>query len=120
MGLTLTEWKSSGGRTPHGVRGLKSLSGLGTVDGAKSHPTRGAWIEISHDRGETEVYQSHPTRGAWIEIGLRPWCPASTGSRTPHGVRGLKWVARVRQLPRPESHPTRGAWIEIFGSPGPR
>ena len=34
-----------------------------------SHPSRGAWIEIS---GRTDIAwcsrQSHPSRGAWIEI----------------------------------------------------
>ena len=35
----------------------------------KSHPPRGAWIEIclSHQRREA-IPASHPTRGAWIEI----------------------------------------------------
>ena len=33
--------------------------------------------------------------------------------RTPHGVRGLKYVAVVGELGRVESHPSRGAWIEM-------
>ena len=36
------------------------------------------------------------------------------GSRTPHGVRGLKFVFQRRDLQLPVSHPTRGAWIEIL------
>ena len=36
---------------------------------AESHPTRGAWIEISDDPAQLESFSmSHPTRGAWIEI----------------------------------------------------
>ena len=35
------------------------------------------------------------------------------GSRTPHGVRGLKsWLPSLLNGRR-ASHPTRGAWIEI-------
>ena len=39
------------------------------IDTAKSHPARGAWIEIANfaclrQRGRT----SHPARGAWIEM----------------------------------------------------
>ena len=34
------------GRTPHGVRGLKSFGGGQLKKIYKSHPTRGAWIEI--------------------------------------------------------------------------
>ena len=35
----------------------------------KSHPTRGAWIEILHlQQTVRNDAGSHPTRGAWIEI----------------------------------------------------
>ena len=33
--------------------------------------------------------------------------------RTPHGVRGLKFVAVQDMAALDVSHPTRGAWIEI-------
>ena len=33
-------------RTPHGVRGLKSLRMVVDTRTSLSHPTRGAWIEI--------------------------------------------------------------------------
>ena len=34
-----------------------------------SHPSRGAWIEITWDYWTLNVlYRSHPSRGAWIEI----------------------------------------------------
>ena len=81
---------------------------------------------------------SHPSRGAWIEI-LEPWRRrTSLTSRTPHGVRGLKYKINaekkvvsgrtphgVRGLKYYKivglqeavtlSHPSRGAWIEIQG-----
>ena len=34
----------------------------------KSHPARGAWIEIHEEALEWGVKTSHPARGAWIEI----------------------------------------------------
>ena len=34
-------------RTPRGVRGLKSLPRGDRLDDRQSHPSRGAWIEIS-------------------------------------------------------------------------
>ena len=36
---------------------------------------------------------SHPSRGAWIEMPLSPLSPLGMPSRTPHGVRGLKFGA---------------------------
>ena len=35
---------------------------------SSSHPTRGAWIEMSSLRLGVTLGWSHPTRGAWIEI----------------------------------------------------
>ena len=37
-----------------------------------------------------EVKRSHPVRGAWIEIGYINVCGHSDSRRTPSGVRGLK------------------------------
>ena len=35
----------------------------------RSHPSRGAWIEIvAHDFIASISMPSHPSRGAWIEI----------------------------------------------------
>ena len=34
------------GRTPHGVRGLKYRIADGRAVGRRSHPSRGAWIEM--------------------------------------------------------------------------
>ena len=57
------------GRTPSGVRGLKFGSVVGdVVDVIKSHPVRGAWIEILYARIRRFSFSSHPVRGAWIEI----------------------------------------------------
>ncbi len=59
------------------------------------------------------LYPSHPSRGAWIEISaLRIGARAFQG-RTPRGVRGLKsqWPDGMPVVPL--SHPSRGAWIEI-------
>ena len=39
-------WNLISGRTPHGVRGLKSLTKRKSVVPEKSHPSRGAWIEM--------------------------------------------------------------------------
>ena len=36
--------------------------------------------------------RSHPTRGAWIEIILPRASTEKASRRTPHGVRGLKWL----------------------------
>ena len=60
----------------------------------RSHPTRGAWIEIFLRFGfSPSLILSHPTRGAWIEIARHgQFCAAA-------------W-----------SHPARGAWIEIAHS----
>ena len=34
----------------------------------RSHPVRGAWIEIWYYNVKKEIDKSHPVRGAWIEI----------------------------------------------------
>ena len=62
------------------------------IDQAVSHPARGAWIEI---RLSVLAFGmpilSHPARGAWIEIIARVMNIMGTASRTPQGVRGLKF-----------------------------
>ena len=55
-------------RTPQGVRGLKYIGFFPHLQRRKSHPARGAWIEIS---GKLPL-SPYPVR------------------RTPQGVRGLK------------------------------
>ena len=101
-----------------------------------SHPSRGAWIEIIiRKHFPTRCISSHPSRGAWIEIIWKWAVYVQWASRTPHGVRGLKWQGEVRHQDRRRrtphgvrglkllyvalcaakmvSHPSRGAWIEI-------
>ena len=101
-----------------------------------SLPSRGAWIEIQAIvGGHCEECGSLPSRGAWIEISSKPAYSISLPRRSPHGERGLKFLAvpmqslRLRRSPHGErglkyvgggtlcqsgpSLPSRGAWIEI-------
>ena len=55
-------------RTPHGVRGLKSVERRYYGRVRPSHPSRGAWIEIATRYDTHAVRVSHPSRGAWIEM----------------------------------------------------
>ena len=80
------------GRTPQGVRGLKYVVRRRKLHPHKSHPARGAWIEIIM-----------PT------VGYRRLC-----RRTPQGVRGLKSACALPLALVWPSHPARGAWIEIY------
>ena len=82
-------------RTPQGVRGLK-------------------WdiVEIMHS-----LYRSHPARGAWIEIIPTEEMADPDAGRTPQGVRGLKLAYGQDRYRHLLSHPARGAWIEM---PSPR
>ena len=96
-------WEPTRRRTPHGVRGLKSVKihpALGMAQSRTPHGVRGlkfptvALVAL----GDT----SHPSRGAWIEIRPSSRTPSTSRGRTPHGVRGLKlkkpppiWMACV-------------------------
>ena len=80
-----------------------------------SHPTMGAWIEIilkniAYVAGEG----SHPTMGAWIEILDTLSQNGVMHSRTPRWVRGLKSVCMHTCYTCRTSHPTMAAWIEIY------
>ena len=101
-------------RTPHGVRGLKSPGPprCGVAPARRTpHGVRGL-KSLMPEKTET-VLTSHPTRGAWIEITSMPVGTSGVSGRTPHGVRGLKLLWSVRVPTTKRSHPTRGAWIEI-------
>ena len=78
-----------------------------------SHPARGAWIEMPWRFACSSTRSSRTPHGV---RGLK-YDPASAGrvhsGRTPHGVRGLKYVAPGIQDDQQASHPARGAWIEI-------
>ena len=104
-------------RTPHGVRGLKYAGKKAIKIAPESHPSRGAWIEIFADILAHQMPAgSHPSRGAWIEIGRMTAKDEQAVSRTPHGVRGLKFRFFVLLVMYRASHPSRGAWIEMIGS----
>ena len=80
----------------------------------ESHPARGAWIEISSAMDDIQgELKSHPARGAWIEIIALLSYSSAAKSRTPQGVRGLKWRSLDQLNVILKSHPARGAWIEI-------
>ena len=57
--------------------------------------------------------QSHPAWGAWIEILTAIFWSHIYSRRTPHGVRGLKFVYLYLFCILLLSHPAWGAWIEI-------
>ena len=102
------------GRTPQGVRGLKSDffhphrgNGRRTPQGV-----RGLKYQILRAMGD--IAQSHPARGAWIEIPYARRAKNTGACRTPQGVRGLKSQQPAALPGRAASHPARGAWIEIL------
>ena len=82
----------------------------------KSHPARGAWIEIVLEPVVSNSAKSHPARGAWIEITKYGIQNKLEIGRTPQGVRGLKYAAAAPGQCQFRSHPARGAWIEILAS----
>ena len=101
-------------RTPRGVRGLKSFE-LGNLDHtSKSHPSRGAWIEISAIPPSAGLGGGRTPRGVrGLKFRLSVSRAAMSPRRTPRGVRGLKLLMGRGPLMRKWSHPSRGAWIEI-------
>ena len=78
-------------RTPRWVRGLKSVS-MNDFD---------------------ILFWSHPTMGAWIEISAWTLEDLVRIRRTPRWVRGLKSNKYIPTILAVMSHPTMGAWIEI-------
>ena len=52
-----------GGRAPHGARGLKSCKLVGIIQGWKSRPAWGAWIEIKSTRHNKQYYRVAPRMG---------------------------------------------------------
>ena len=58
--------------------------------------------------------KSLPARGAWIEIVCFCGDAFYLGCRSPHGERGLKFLAGWGQIGNLSSLPARGAWIEIL------
>ena len=78
------------GRTPRGVRGLKFYDGMEVITSSGRTPrgVRG----LKSDRGGRGAgpERSHPSRGAWIEICVLHLFRRPIPGRTPRGVRGLK------------------------------
>ena len=64
-----------------------------------SLPARGAWIEIGYQGVIYIRIPSLPARGAWIEIVIRFRQRYATNRRSPHGERGLKFLAFVPGSP---------------------
>ena len=54
------------GPTPHGVGGLKFPSCFVVQDAAKSHPSRGGWIEIAIDKAIIDTVLVPPLTG-WVD-----------------------------------------------------
>ena len=104
----------NGGRTPHGVRGLKSQQfsgGRRTGDGRTPHGVRGLKCFL-HDPGAKRRYCRTPHGVRGLKLAYVVLIPHHLG-RTPHGVRGLKYRLRRLHVAQTQSHPSRGAWIEI-------
>ena len=79
----------------------------------RSHPSRGAWIEIcaaAHGATWPASRTPHGVRGLKFVL---VYTLMAEISRTPHGVRGLKFADVNVTLVDAKSHPSRGAWIEI-------
>ena len=88
--------KTNSRRTPQGVRGLKCLCLEGGWRNALSHPARGAWIEMARCPPQVaKSFSSHPARGAWIEMFYPSARTCFLCSRTPQGVRGLKYLTII-------------------------
>ena len=43
------------------------------------------------------IFRSHPSRGAWIEMSATHGDGKPIVSRTPHGVRGLKYLSGLAE-----------------------
>ena len=100
-------------RTPRWVRGLKSIESIEENIPLESHPTMGAWIEISIKRIYRHCSSCRTPR--WVR-GLKflpTFCWPRQQGRTPRWVRGLKSRSSIKIYQKLKSHPTMGAWIEI-------
>ena len=80
-------------RTPQGVRGLKFAGPHKQAKFSRRTPQGGRGLKCpGRCTGFRYAARSHPARGAWIEISFLPaYCRAGAEARrTPQGVRGLK------------------------------
>ena len=85
--------------------------------GARSHPSRGGWIEIPFKPINRDLGIGPTPHG----VGGLKYTSGSpeifSGGPTPHGVGGLKSLYILYTQELVKSHPSRGGWIEI-GSNG--
>jgi len=61
----------------------------------KSLPSQGAWIEMALCGKWLTPIWSLPSQGAWIEISSGSGCGSSSGCRSLHRERGLKYKKRL-------------------------
>ena len=47
---------------------MKYLFAIYGLNLKRSHPVRGAWVEISSPEELGRFWASHPVRGAWVEM----------------------------------------------------
>ena len=104
-----------GGRSPCGERGLKFPREVVRLQGQRSLPVRGAWIEMPPCGRRCAAPKSRSPCG---ERGLKcliTQCPFDRFfCRSPCGERGLKSTCNTDKKERLiTSLPVRGAWIEI-------
>ena len=95
------------------MRGLKSGETAPDYHAVTSHPSRGAWIEMDFPATQLASGQGRTPHGVRGLKFLSAKYDGGAHGRTPHGVRGLKWQIVQRGRVRAASHPSRGAWIEI-------
>ena len=68
----------------------------------QSQPTRAAWIEIEKELKAVQAeLASQPTRAAWIEIDNITTKTTPDISRSPLGLRGLKYNADLQSIAQP-------------------
>ena len=80
-----------------------------------SHPVRGAWIEMLITAVFIKNIQSRTPSGVrGLKFLPSRHSTSSAVGRTPSGVRGLKCDLENLQNLERKSHPVRGAWIEII------
>ena len=79
------------GRTPSGVRGLKSICHILDMIFLCRTPSGVRGLKsLEMDMHDSTLELSHPVRGAWIEMDFKSTGDPQALSRTPSGVRGLK------------------------------
>ena len=79
-------------RSPLGLRGLKSQYSNGEFTCSVSQPSWAAWIEMLTITFSVATQgMSQPSWAAWIEIEMEGCDNIALASRSPLGLRGLKY-----------------------------